>query len=73
MDILRMDLQYGIHCAMLPDTYHTYILTIRDSLPDTVPWCSLVLSLVFPILRRSLYCNYDHVMLNLIFTAGEEV
>ena len=42
MDILWMDLQYGIHWAMLPDTYHTCILTIRGSLPDTAPWCSLV-------------------------------
>ena len=48
IDILWMDLLYGIHCVMLPATYHTYILMIRASLPDTAPRCSLVLYLVFP-------------------------
>ena len=46
-------------------TYHAYILTIWELLHDAAPWCSLML-------RRSLYSSYDHVILSLIFTDGDE-
>ena len=70
MNILWMDyMEFTAWCSL---TYHTYILTIRGHCPILLPgapwfspWCSL-------ILRRILHCNYDHVILNLVFTDGEE-